>query len=667
MCAADYLTNTEFGLGVAHSKIDYAAVVTAANACDVTVAIPTSATQKRFTCNGVLFATDSHRANINKLLSSMNGTLTYSNGVYTIKAGIFEAATETLTEDDLAGPISIKTSIERGERFNTIRPMFIDPAQNHKSVEAPEVQLTAALSRDNNEVLIRDMQLPMTNSTYMAQRIAHKQIQLSDQQTVLSFPCNLTGLRVDVGDRVQITVEELSYSNKIFRCVGWSFSDSQDGVVNLTLVEDDSGSYADPTESEYSTVTSTGVITAGFRGVPDPQNLTATAGLKNIELNWTNPSDTSRFNHIVIYAGSTSNFSASQIIGRVNATQFIHDGSNATDPIGPGDQRYYWIRAVSYGAGSGSSIESDRNPDNDISTIQATCGSNDPNFTDIVDNIGTQGPPTNLTLVETTTLGNDGATLPAIKVSWTAPSTATYVAFYEVQIKTANAFEIDYGSVASAHTATEDYGSIASAATVDLDYGLISDPISGTLSEFSSSNVYGTVRTLTGMQELQKYQIKVRAVTRTGTTGTFVSGEIQLQGDQTAPGIPSSFTATGGIQQIKLNWTNPSDSDYSRTEIYENTVNNSASATLVVDTNADQHTITGLPNSATRYYWLKSVDRSDNKSDFSATAFATTSKVGLTDLAQDVTDAIADASERIWREARLISACWWNLHRRVGN
>lgn len=645
LCAADYLTNTDFGLGVAHSKIDYAAVVTAANACDVSVAIPTSATQKRFTCNGVLFATDSHRANINKLLSSMNGTLTYSNGVYTIKAGIFEAATETLTEDDLAGPISIKTSVERGERFNTIRPMFVDPAQNHKSVEAPEVQLTAALSRDNNEVLIRDMQLPMTNNTYMAQRIANKQIQLSDQQTVLSWPCNLTGLRVDVGDRVQVTVEELSYSNKIFRCVGWSFSDSQDGVVSLTLIEDDSGSYADPAEAEYSTVTSTGVITPGFRGVPDPQNLTATAGVKNIELNWTNPSDTSRFNHIVIYAGSTSSFNASQVIGRVNATQFVHDGSNATDPIGPGDQRYYWIRAVSYGAGSGTGIESDRNPDNDISTIQATCGSNDPNFTDIVDNIGTQGPPTNLTLVETTTLGNDGATLPAIKVSWTAPSTATYVAFYEVQIKAANPSEIDYGSVASTHTATEDYGSIASAVTVELNYGLISDPISGTLSEFSSSNVYGTVRTLTGMQELEKYQIKVRAVTRTGTTSTFISGEIQLQGDQTAPGIPSSFSATGGIQQIKLNWQNPDDSDYSRTEIYENTVNNSAGATLVVDTNADQHTITGLPNSATRYYWLKSVDRSGNRSDFSATAFATTSKVALTDLAQDVTDAIANASD----------------------
>jgi predicted nucleic acid-binding Zn-ribbon protein len=55
-------------------------------------------------------------------------------------------------------------------------------------------------------------------------------------------------------------------------------------------------------------------------------------------------------------------------------TQFIHDASNAADPITPGDQRYYWVRAVAYGAGSGSFVESDRNPDNDTSTIFAVCG-----------------------------------------------------------------------------------------------------------------------------------------------------------------------------------------------------------------------------------------------------------------------------------------------------
>ena len=230
-------------------------------------------------------------------------------------------------------------------------------------------------------------------------------------------------------------------------------------------------------------------------------------------------------------------------------------------------------------------------------------------------------------------------------MSWTAPATATYVAFYETQFKNANVFEIDYGSIASAHTATENFGSIASAVTLELDFGLISDPVSGTVTDFSSSNVYGTTTILTGMQELQKYQIKVRAVTRTNKVSDFISGEIQLQGDQTAPGIPANFTATGGIQQIKLNWSNPDDSDYAHTEILENTVNNSASASLIVETNADQHTVTGLANDTTRYYWLRSVDRSGNSSDLSATAFATTSKVTLDDLGSDVTSALSTSSD----------------------
>lgn len=371
LCVANYLTDTKFGLSIPASKIDWDAVETAADACDVSVTVP-SGTQKRFTANGVLFATDTHRANINKLLSAMNGSLVYSNGIYTIRAGIYAAPTESLTEDQLAGPVTVRTSVERGDRFNTVRPIFIDPAQNHKSVEAPEVALTAAVTRDNNEVLIRDVQLPFTNSSYMAQRIAHKQIQLSDQQVVLNFPTNLSGLRVDVGDRVSVTVAELNYSNKVFRCAAWSFSDTQDGVVNLTLLEDDSGSYADPASNEYSTRAPSGTITQGFRGVPDPQNLTATAGLKNIELNWTNPVNTSKFKEIVIYASPNSSWANKVEIGRTMGTQFIHDASNSADSISAGNTRYYWVRAVAYGTGSGSFVESDRNPDNDTSNVFAT-------------------------------------------------------------------------------------------------------------------------------------------------------------------------------------------------------------------------------------------------------------------------------------------------------
>jgi len=642
LCVANYLTDTKFGLSIPVSKIDWAAVETAADACDVTVSVPNSGTQKRFTANGVLFATDTHRANINKLLSSMNGSLVYSNGIYTIRAGVYEAPTESLTEDDLAGPITVNTSVERGARFNTVRPIFIDPAQNHKSVEAPAVSITAAVSRDNNEVLTKDIELPFTNSSYMAQRIAHKQIQMSDQQKVLTFPANLTGLRIDVGDRVSVTVEELNYSNKVFRCASWSFSDTQDGVVNLTLLEDDAGSYADPLVGEYSTLQPSGVITEAFRGVPDPQNLSATAGLKSIELDWTNPVNTSLFKEIVVYASPDSSWANKVEVGRTLGTQFVHDASTSADPIDVGDTRYYWVRAVAYGTGSGSFVESDRNPDNDTSNILATVGPNNPDYSDIVDDTPAQAAPTALTLTETTVLGNDGSVLPAVRVSWTAPSVATYVSFYEVEFKQTSQGEIDYGQVADSYNQTINYGSVADATTLELNYGGVNEAISGAGAEFSSINVYGTSTVIAGMKELEEFTFRVRAVTLTGKTSGFITETLTLQGDQTAPAIPSSITATGGIQQIKLNYELPSDSDLAYVEIFENTVNNLSSATLIVKTKSDQHTVTGLGNNVTRYYWLRSADRSGNLSGYSAAFSATTQKIVLDDLAQSVLDQFAE-------------------------
>ena len=374
LCVADYLKDTDFGLGVSSSKIDWVAVANAADSCDATVNIPDgsggSTTEKRFTCNGVIFGTDNHKNNISKILSSMNGTLTYVNGEYIIRAGVYEAPSVSLDDDDLTGAVSIKTSFERSDRFNTIKGIFIDPSQNHKNTEFPKVTITDAVNRDNGEVLEKEIQLPMTNSSYMAQRIANKLIQQSDNQKVITLPVNLSGLNVRVGDRVNVSLSDLSWTNQIFECVGWNFN--EEGGVTLTLRQDDSGSYDDLAVSGYSTITATGDITPGFAGVPSPSGLTATAGLKNIELNWTNPAKIDRVREIIVYASANNQWSSSQEIGRTLGTQFIHDGSNGTDAISVGDQRYYWIRSV----GNSTGLLSDRNPDSDTSTIQATCGQN---------------------------------------------------------------------------------------------------------------------------------------------------------------------------------------------------------------------------------------------------------------------------------------------------
>ncbi len=407
-CLIDYLINTNFGMSVNPNRIDWDAAEAAADACDVLVDVP-GGTEKRFTCNGVLFGTDTHKTNINKLLSSMNGMLSYTNGQFVIRAGAYEAPSVSLDEDSLSGAVSVKTSVERSDRFNTVNGVFIDPSQNYKSTEFPEVFTTAARSRDNDEILTKEIQLPMTNSRFMAQRIANKLVQQSDQQKVVTFPTNLSGMEVAVGDRVSVSLDEFNWSNKVFLCLGWTLSDSGNGGVNLILREDDSGSYADPAVGEYSTISATGALVEGFRGVPDPSNLSATAGLKSIELNWTNPDNMSDVLFVEVFASPDSSWANRVKIGEVNGTQFFHDGSTTADPLDIGDERYYWVRARAYSTGEDATAVSDRNPDNDTSTINATVGG--VNYDDVV---GDGKPEDNATVGATigTDLFNvDGSTV----------------------------------------------------------------------------------------------------------------------------------------------------------------------------------------------------------------------------------------------------------------
>jgi len=371
-CLIDYMINTDFGMSVNPNKIDWDAAVIAADACDATVSIP-SGSEKRFTCNGVIFGTDSHKTNINKILSAMNGMMTYSNGKFVIRAGIYEAPTVSLNEDHLQGGISLKTSVERSDRFNTVTGTFIDPTQNHKSVEFRSVQIASALTRDNNEVLTKEVQLPMTNSQYMAQRIAYKLIKQSDLQQVLIFPANLAGVQVAVGSRINITISELGWTDKVFMCLGWSFSDSGNGGVILTLREDASTAYADPDLLDYNAPITTTKLPNSFYEIESPSALLATGGIQNIVLEWDNP-ELSRVLYVEVYASSDSTWANAQLIGTTQGTQFTHGGSNKVDPVASGDTRYYWVRARGYDFGDDAQALSDRFPNSDTSGVIATVG-----------------------------------------------------------------------------------------------------------------------------------------------------------------------------------------------------------------------------------------------------------------------------------------------------
>ena len=183
----------------------------------------------------------------------------------------------------------------------------------------------------------------------------------------------------------------------------------------------------------------------------------------------------------------------------------------------------------------------------------------------------TVAQPTGVSVTETTVLQDDGAVLPALNVTWTA----------------------------------------ADDSLVD-EYEVLSDNTSKNRSQnFTTSETeFLVVPVIIG----DSYTIKVRSINSLGVRSdyvTFIFGTVD--GDDVAPSLPTGLGVSSGAKSITLTWTNPTEVDFKHCQVFVNTSNSiPANPTALVD--AETFTIDGLTNGDTRYFWLKSVDFSDNVS-----------------------------------------------------
>ena len=211
--------------------------------------------------------------------------------------------------------------------------------------------------------------------------------------------------------------------------------------------------------------------------------------------------------------------------------------------------------------------------------------------------------PTNLSLTAQAPLNGDGTTSGSIEVTWDA-SVDAFVDYYEVQHKIAA-------------------DTVYSGATTSLTSHSIAPTISTTL-----------------------YDVRVRGVSGIGVKSDWVEAQITSAADQVAPAIPTVVLATSGYRQNIVNWTNPSDLDFSFVQVYAHTSNNSGSAGIIGTIKGTEFVHAGLSEEVTRYYWVKSVDTSGNVSGFSAVASATTladpqdGATGATGAAGDTGDTV---------------------------
>ena len=254
----DYLTSS-YGLNIPTVDLDDTAFASAQTVCDTTINLAASlggGTQSKYTVNGALTTNVNPRAVLEKLVASMAGIMWYSQGKWRVKAGSYTSPVLTLTEDDLRGNLSIQTRQSRRDNFNVVRGKFRGAETNFQNTDYPEIRSSTFLSIDNNEENIIDLELPFTNTSSMAQRIAKIALFKNRQQIVVKGMFSIKALRVQVGDIVQLTNSRLGFSAKTFEVQNWTLTpDVEQGInIDLTLREISSSVFDwDAEETQFET------------------------------------------------------------------------------------------------------------------------------------------------------------------------------------------------------------------------------------------------------------------------------------------------------------------------------------------------------------------------------------------------------------------------------
>lgn len=234
LCLRDYMID-EYGLDEVAANINDTSVNNAADLCDEQIDLDGGGTQDRYQCNGVIDTGNQIKANIEQLLASMGGKLTYSGGKYFVDGAEYKTPTHTFTEADVVTDIQTQTKQSRRGIYNGVKGIFVSEHDNYKVQDYP-AQISSSYETEDGDPIYLDMALPCVTNQTQAQRLAKIALLRSRQQTVITMTVNLKGLQVKVGDTIKVTNDRLGYDEKVFEVIEYSIAISAGGTLGVNLV-----------------------------------------------------------------------------------------------------------------------------------------------------------------------------------------------------------------------------------------------------------------------------------------------------------------------------------------------------------------------------------------------------------------------------------------------
>ncbi len=240
---ADVATTRIFGMGKAAAAIDLENFASEANICEEQINIVGGGTIDRYTLNGLLIPSTSHKSNLQRLLSASAGTMDASGGVYRTFAGAWRAPSMTLTETDIDGaPTDMQLQIDQSKEVNIIDGAFAEPAEMWVVKEYPQLTDAASITAFGEHA--KKLDLPFTIDHRIAQRISKIQMKRLNAKRAFNANYWLRAASLQPGDIVTQTYSRYRITAETFRVDFWSLEAREDRqsqqrlVVPMRLVEE---------------------------------------------------------------------------------------------------------------------------------------------------------------------------------------------------------------------------------------------------------------------------------------------------------------------------------------------------------------------------------------------------------------------------------------------
>ena len=236
------------GKGIPPNRINWPAVITAANICDEAVSLAGGGTEPRYRADGVYSEGQRPTDVLDALKAAMNAELDDLDGKIRpfILRNDLAVPQWSFTEDDIIGEFTWEPFTPLDESFNIVRGTYPDPSQNslYQFLDYPEVAVASPDGLDR----IDAYDLGNVQSVSQCQRLARMRLRRNQFGGIFRATFQATAWKVEKGSVVSGTFAPTGFAGKKFRVA--SMDIREDGLVPLELREEDASIYSWAAEDE---------------------------------------------------------------------------------------------------------------------------------------------------------------------------------------------------------------------------------------------------------------------------------------------------------------------------------------------------------------------------------------------------------------------------------